>query len=251
MSGDPRLAVADISIESPAVAVVAALSVESRCLARRLRGRKPGGLTLHQCGPGAARAARVAAAAVERGAAALVSWGLAGGLDPAAAPGTIVLPRHVLTSRRGPSYHVDARWQARLVAALQPSFPVQQGSLLTSDEVLRGPEDKARAALETGAVAVDMESAGVAEAAAAAGVPFVALRVVADGPGDGLPAGVERWIDERGNRRLAPAVDAALRPAEWPLLLTLAQRYRAALRRLEAVAERLAPSGFLIRLDTP
>ena len=58
-----------------------------------------------------------------------------------------------------------------------------------------------------------MESAGVAAAAAAAAAPFVVLRVIADGPDDALPAGVEAWIDERGERRLAPLLEAVSRPS--------------------------------------
>ncbi|HEU4618394.1 MAG TPA: purine phosphorylase [Gammaproteobacteria bacterium] len=220
--------------------------------------REAGRVSVRQCGPGAARAARAAADAIESGAAGLVSWGLAGGLDPAAAPGTLVLPRRVVTASDGTytavdrTYEADASWRSRLAAALaEAGFSLHEGPLLGSDVVLRRPEDKARAAAATGAVAVDMESAGVADAAAAAGVPFVALRVVADAAADVLPVGIERWIDERGNRRFAPAVDAALRPADWPPLLRLARRYGAARRTLLALAALLAPSGFLLGLGPP
>ena len=40
--------------------------------------------------------------------------------------------------------------------------------------------DKARAWIDTGALAVDLESAVVARAAAAAGIPFLVLRAIAD-----------------------------------------------------------------------
>jgi hypothetical protein len=71
-------------------------------------------------------------------------------------------------------------------------------------------------------------------------VPFVAVRVVIDGRDDALPAGAERWIDERGNRRMMPAVRASLDPRQWLALVTLTKRYRVASRVLDRVARALA-----------
>jgi hypothetical protein len=250
-------------VEPSGAAVVAALSVESACIARRMRRfavRAPSqdaqhpsptsSISFHQCGPGAARAARLASEAAERGAAGLVSWGLAGGLVAAAEPGTVVLPKRVVSAGGGPPRATDAAWRARLVEALRPRFRLLEGDLLASDAVLGAPEQKARAAKDTGAVAVDMESAGIAAAAAAAALPFVALRVVADGAGDRLPPGIERWIDADGNRRAAAVIAAAWRPTQWPALFVLAARYADARRTLEALAEDLVPSGFLLRPAT-
>jgi hypothetical protein len=81
-----------------------------------------------------------------------------------------------------------------------------------------------------------MESAAIAAVAARAGARFLALRVIVDAAGDSLPADVERWVDERGERRLGAALAAALRPAQWRELWILAQRYRAARRTLERLA---------------
>jgi adenosylhomocysteine nucleosidase len=255
--------------ESAGAAVIAALSVETACLARRMRrirrirratqpspldaeaGSRAPRISLYQCGPGAAQAALLAAEAASAGAAGLVSWGLAGGLVPAAEPGAVVLPRRILSAHGAPPLCADAAWQARLAEALRPRFRLLEDDLLASHHVLGEPEEKTRAANETGAVAVDMESAGIAEAAAAAGLPFVALRVVADGAVDRLPPGIERWIDAHGDRRAAAVAGAAFRPAEWGALLVLGRRYAAARRTLEALAERLVPCGFLLRLGTP
>jgi adenosylhomocysteine nucleosidase len=90
-----------------------------------------------------------------------------------------------------------------------------------------------------------MESAGVAEAAARAGVPFIALRVVVDAAGDALPPGAERWIDERGNRRLAPTLRAVVSVKQWRPLLTLVQRYRVASATLDRLAAALASRHLL------
>jgi hypothetical protein len=112
------------------------------------------------------------------------------------------------------------------------------------DTPLETPAAKAAAGAASGAVAADMESAAIAAAAAGAGVPFAAVRVIVDTLGDSLPPGAERWVDARGERRLAPVVGAAFRPLEWPSLWLLASRYRTARRSLERLAEHLLPQRF-------
>ncbi|HEY8520779.1 MAG TPA: purine phosphorylase [Gammaproteobacteria bacterium] len=237
-----RRAAAEPSAAVARVVAVAALSFESEALRKPLRHPSVD-VVVAQSGPGATRAAAAARAAVADGAAALVSWGVAGGLDAALAPGTVVAPARVLHGDRW--LEADAAWRAALVAALGPHFTVQEGGLLSADEVLRTPADKSLAAARCGAVAADMESGGVAAVAAEAGLPFVTVRVVLDALDDELPADAERWIDERGNRRLAPALDAALRPARWAALLGLARRYRVAAGVLDRLARVLLPAGFL------
>jgi hypothetical protein len=112
-------------------------------------------------------------------------------------------------------------------------------------EVLASPLAKHTAAESSGAAAVDMESAAIAAVASSAGIPFVAVRIVADTSMDALPDDIGKWIDASGRRRLLPLLGTVVAPAQWPTLLRLAARQRAARRTLEAVAERLVPSGFL------
>src|SRR5690606_2919639 len=101
-----------------------------------------------------------------------------------------------------------------------------------------------RAEAASGAVAADMESAAIAAVARRSGKPFVALRVIVDAAGDALPPDPERFIDERGIQRLAPALAAALQPAQWPVLWMLSQRYRAARLSLDRAAAALALARF-------
>ena len=49
-----------------------------------------------------------------------------------------------------------------------------------------------------------------------------------------------RWIDENGNRRMAPALRASLDPRQWRALVTLANRFRVAGRVLDRLARALA-----------
>jgi len=89
---------------------------------------------------------------------------------------------------------------------------------------------------ETGAVAVDMESLSIAEVAAAHSLPFVAVRVIVDTATDVLPRAVTaaNRAGQVSMRRLIGGL--ALAPLELVALIRLAQRYRAAMRSLAAVA---------------
>ena len=218
------------------IGFIAALASECTSL-RRHRPRAAPWLVV-QSGPGAARAADGAKRAVDSGAGLLVSWGLAGGLGAAVAPGTVLLPRRLLEPGSEPM-SVDAVWHARL-CALAGELALEQGDLLTAPAALESPAAKRAAAAETRAVAVDMESSAVAAVAARARVPFVALRVVVDALDDALPPGAEQWIDARGNRRLTAALRAAVDARQWRSLLTLANRYRVASAALDRLARALA-----------
>jgi nucleoside phosphorylase len=218
------------------IGFVAALGIE--CASLRRHRPRAARWHVEQSGPGAERAAAAAERAIAAGARLLVSWGLAGALRAALAPGTVVLPRRVVR-HGGEPLPVDAAWHARL-AALSGELALECGDLLTVPAALESPAAKRSAAAATQAVAVDMESAGIAAAAARAGVPFVALRVVVDGVDDALPRNAELWVDARGNRRIAAALRALFDVRQWRALLTLAKRYRLASGALDRFARALA-----------
>jgi adenosylhomocysteine nucleosidase len=232
------------------IAVIAALAIERASLDRHaaLAG---GAVTIYQSGPGPERAARAARAALAHGAEALVSWGLAGGLDAALAPGSVVVPSAVLVD--GASFACSAAWAQAVRSAARGAASararagiaaVSDGNLLSVAAPRETPADKAQAAADTGAVAAAMESGAIAAAAASANVPFIAVRVVIDARGDALPTQAERFVDAHGNTRTLAALGAALTPADWPRLIVLARRYRTANAALETLAARLAPAGF-------
>lgn len=222
------------------VGVVAALEAEARTLGpavRRHDGLQAlrGGALLAVSGMGAVSAGLAARGLVHAGAAALMSFGLAGGLDPSLSAGSVVLPGEIL-SGEGRRLPTAQGWRERLRATIERRRPVAAGILLTRAQPIDRIADKARAFRETGAVAVDMESFSVAEVAAAHGLPFVAVRVIVDTAGDVLPAAVVAASSggALSLRRLAGGLAAA--PWDLVALIRLAQRYRAATRSLAAVA---------------
>ena len=114
------------------------------------------------------------------------------------------------------------------------------GSLLTADTAIDTPAHKAEAFRSSGAAAVDMESAAVAQVAAEHRLPFIAVRVIVDTASDTLPRAVvaaSRAGKVRFSRLIAGLVMA---PAEIAPLLRLSQRYRIAMRTLRLIAPHLA-----------
>jgi adenosylhomocysteine nucleosidase len=212
------------------VGVVCALAAEARHLG------PADGTLLAVSGMGGAAAARSAKALIEAGATALASWGMAGGLDPALAAGTIFLPSEVI-SPDGAALATAHDWCERLGVALAAQRPVITGRLLTSRTAIGTPADKATLFRETGAAAVDMESLAVAEVARSHQLPFIAVRVIVDSAADALPQAVTAAADEEGHLQVWRLIGALARtPADLAPLLRLARRYRAANRSLAAVA---------------
>ena len=229
-----------------AAGVVAALAAEARALgsAARSGGRSvlADGTLLAVSGIGCAAAGRAARDLIEAGATALVSWGMAGALDPQLAAGTVCLPHEVIASD-GTSFGTARHWRERLAALVAAVRPVAGGKLLTSVHAIDSVAAKEVAYGTTGAAAVDMESAAVAEAAAAHGLPFIAVRVIVDTAGDALPRAVVA-ASRAGQVQIWRLIfGLLLAPADIAPLVRLTRRYRIAIRSLEAAAGALAATA--------
>ncbi|HJP34973.1 MAG TPA: hypothetical protein QF901_03210 [Gammaproteobacteria bacterium] len=225
------------------IAVISALAMERAPLDALLMAEPFSPIRVYQSGTGSVRAYDAARSALSAGASALVSWGIAGALTTDLSPGTILLPEHLLNSG-GDSFVTDPRWRMEICRVLQPIFTVRGGRILEAAEILSTRGAKMCVAQKSGAIAVDMESTAVARAASGAGKPFIVLRVVLDALSDSLPRGIERWLDEAGNRRPTAAMEAALRPSDWPALVRLASRYQLARSVLRDSAQILVPRAF-------
>ncbi len=193
-------------------------------------------------GPGAQAARRAAEDAVTEGATALLSFGLAGGLDPARAPGDVILADAVVAPS-GTRHATDAVWRDRL-GTLVGAGNVIVASLAAADTPVVGVAEKGHLYATTGAAAVDMESEAVAKVAGAHGLPFLALRVVADPAGRAIPQSAMDGLRADGTADIWKIVlSLARRPGDLPGMIRLAGDYRRARRRLRDVALR-AGGGF-------
>jgi adenosylhomocysteine nucleosidase len=233
------------------IGIVAALAAEARTLGPVQPARRAGaggiaintladGALLVISGMGSVAATQAALALVAAGARGLLSFGLAGALDPALEAGAVLLPRTV-TDGAGTVHGAYGPWRERLAAlqrANSESHPlIADGALLSLAEALTSSMTKAQARARTGAVAVDMESVAIAGVAIEQGVKFAVARVVIDTAADSLPRSVMHATDPRGELNYARLVSGLVRtPPDILALLRLARRYRVAMRSLRALA---------------
>jgi hopanoid-associated phosphorylase len=216
------------------IGIITGMRVEEDCLAAALNRLPDRNRPLLYCaGASGERAFEGARSLVKDGAVALLSIGIAGGLDAALRPGDIVLP-DIVVCAGGAERRASETWRA----AVMPELPrVAIGTLLTAGQPLASVAEKAALRAASGALAVDMESGSVADAAAEAGLPFLALRIIADPADRAIPAAALQGIAPDGSRRpLAVLMSLLARPADLPPLIRLARDSDAALRQLRRVA---------------
>lgn len=181
----------------------------------------------------AADPARLARALAARRPSAVLSFGIAGGLDPALRPGALVVARAVVAEAR---WAADPGWSAALAASCGATLADVAGV----DAVVGDAAGKAALRAATGAAVVDMESAVVARL----GVPFAVLRAVADASDEALPAAAAKGLDEDGNPAPWRVLRALLRrPGDLPGLLRMAARSRMALAALAPCVPHLSSAA--------
>ena len=201
---------------APRIGIVVGLEAEAR-LAR------PWGLPV-AVGGGTAAGAMQAAEHLAGTVDALVSFGLAGGLDPSLAPGALLVPQLVMD---------EGTWTTD--PALNTALGGSTGHVLLGGGTVLATTSQKRAAFEAGAHAVDLESGAVARVAARLGLPFAVLRAVCDAADRALPQAAMVALDARGRIGGLHVLAAALsNPRELSGLFALARDAglaRRALRR--------------------
>jgi len=161
----------------------------------------------------------------------IISFGTAGGLDPALPPGACVIADKIVTSDGG--FPVDAHWLGALLACLPNA---RQGALAGVNQALTDVADKARLWQSSGALAVDMESHHVARIAQRHGLPFAACRVVVDPAQRSLPSSATVGLRDDGTTAIMPILRALARhPGQLPALIQLARDAGAAKKTLRQV----------------
>jgi adenosylhomocysteine nucleosidase len=218
------------------VLVVTAVDLEARGLARhlglaRVTGRdwphyRAGALDLVCAGPRAAyleaRCAGVESASL------VISAGVCGALSPDLAEGDLIVPEGVVAATR------------RIATVALPELR-RAGTLVTVEEIVATPEQKARLWVETGALACDMESAPILEWAAKRGLRAAVVRGVSDRASRGVPADLAAVVEPDGRVRTTRAVRVVLsRPRAIPEAMMLMSGTSAALKVVAAALGRIA-----------
>ncbi|MEI6351893.1 MAG: hypothetical protein WCP06_12400 [Verrucomicrobiota bacterium] len=118
----------------------------------------------------------------------VISAGFAGGLDPRLPKGALLL--------------ADSFSSPELLYTAQSLLKerASSGMMATCDDVLETPQAKTEFARQSGAEAVDMETAAVAAFCMETGVPLLAIRAISDTASDELPVPFSVWFDEASQR---------------------------------------------------
>lgn len=175
------------------------------------------------------RAEALAREAVAKGAERLVSIGLAGGLAPDLAAGTVIDALAVVTDTDSYAAHT------------LPALNGHRGAVFGAQTAVLSVADKRALHQRTGAVAVDMESLGVARAARDLGVPLSVLRVIADPAHRSVPAYAAQCLRPDGSVSPGPVLRALLaRPGRLGEVLALRAQSSTAHAQLARLAKTLA-----------
>lgn len=215
---------------------IAGMKVEAETISAAARRRsvhtKP---LIVMTGGNAERAESAALEFAAAGVVGLVSYGIAGGLDPDLMPGDVLVADEVLLPD-GDRIKTNGTWRLALTAALNAA-PAMEGAICGSDQVVATAAHKASLFARTGARAVDMESHGVARAARAQGLPFLVVRAIGDPADRAVPSAAVAGLGAEGERMPFAVIGELFRhPNQLPQLVQLARDSNAALRRLATTA---------------
>lgn len=231
----------------PTLGMVVAMASEARLLLgrgswHRIEGRLVRSLPLEdgtgliaaRAGLGAENAYAAASWLVSQGVSALIGAGLAGGLCPGLKAGQLVVAKSILTlidcGKCRKPWMPDPAGVAHARAALaSEGVSVACGTLVTAPEAVLTVAGKESLFRQTRALAVDMESAGIARAAEENHLPFFIMRAICDPAEEAVPRALSDCLDENGKVRPATLLfNLAARPTLVPDMVRMGRCFATA-----------------------
>jgi nucleoside phosphorylase len=227
----------------PTIGLIAAMPQESGALLRLIQTTQPLAQTsLHDktfdlsgqpcllvtSGMGLRRAAEAARSLIELHAPTLlISFGIAGAVQPDLDIGDVVLAESACLLENGlPGPHLPlASWPAAAQAAIAQALS-QRGARLYSGTAVttRGSQVTESQLAGLDHPILEMETYGIAQAAAGQGLPLLSLRAISDGPHAPIPFDLGEMMDEDANLQAGRLLKAVLRR---PALLLQSRRLMA------------------------
>ena len=176
---------------------------------------------------------------------ALISWGVAGAINKSVNSGDIILANSIINQDN--RYPISEDWLSRVSEHLrQSSDRVLSGDITSSSEICASTTDKLHLLQKTGALAVDMESAAIAETATANKLDFLVLRAISDNADTSIPEVVLKHTDNLGQPRIFKFVLCCiLKPNQIRKISSLATGYKKGLTSLSRTAHDLKNQHFL------
>lgn len=196
------------------------------------------------CGGRPEQLAAAIVRAVAEGCQGIISFGIAGGLVSTLEPGACIVARSVVAKGRRFDSHPE--WSRRLLQAIPGAIHADIAGVTAP---VATPADKRAMARLTGAAAVDMESVHSVGAAVAYGLPFAAVRVVADPLYRALPPAALAALNSDGTPDF-PAVFRSIvsRPQQIKALIRTALDARTARAGLMRARRLLGPGFSLLEI---
>jgi hypothetical protein len=228
-----------VALQNNFIGIVCGLASEAQCIPSTIDATA---IRIEVSGADASRALHLSKKLIDMGATGLLSFGISGSLSPTAETGTLLIANMIVLPTQE-SVTSSQDWVSRLQdAAYASALPLQTVSMYGSNSLIGSPEEKAELFRKTSAIAVDMESAGVACAASVAGRPFAALRAIADPAHRSIPASAAKVVRIDGGIRPLAALGALVRkPADLGTYIRLGQDSQKGLASLRRGADELLP----------
>ena len=169
----------------------------------------------------------------------VISVGLAGALSPLLKVGDVVIADQVIHGRE--TWRCSEMWRVTLAANLAEAH---QGPVAASDVILENASAKAALYDDTGALAVDMESAVAGRFAQKRNLPFAVLRVISDDARHVLPPAALVAMKPDGGIAIGRVLGSLLRhPLQVAGLIRTARASNKAFKQLLRCAD-LCGVGF-------
>ena len=173
---------------------------------------------------------------------AVMSFGIAGGLDPDLVPGDVLVASAIVTP--GQRHAADSLIAEAMLRALEGSgLRVRSATLAGVDAAVLTVAHKAALRRATGCAGVDMESHVAAAFAERHGLPFAALRIVCDPAERAIPAFAATALKPDGEPDIRAVLSAVARsPSQIGPLIRLARDSGTAFASLKRSRLRLGES---------
>ena len=231
------------------IGIIAALPAEAKCLySKKLKAGLPVEiqqdvfLCLSGIGHESALIAAKKLTALKVNA--LISWGVAGAIDKSVNSGDIILANSIANESN--RYSTSENWLSRVSEHLRSTRMVSIGGIASSKEICASTTDKLHLLQKTGALAVDMESAAIAETATANNLDLLVIRTISDDAGTVIPEAILKHTNNLGQPRIFNfMLSCIMNPNQIRKIFSLASGYKKGLASLSEISQVLNDRHFL------
>lgn len=187
-------------------------------------------------GMGKENAANAAEQLIQNGANHLISWGTAAALTPEIAPGSLLIPKNIITPER--KKISTQPLEKELLRQLAGVETIYIDSLCTAGQVLSDVQQKKSLMEQTKAASTDMESGAAAKVAQKHDIPFTAIRAVSDSSEMIIPESILQNTNSDGFADISSIVkQAMISPKDWLPMSKLYYNFGKAQKTLQKAAK--------------